>query len=329
MKKWKKELAAGLILLLALTLFCYTLSAVMIPKRHSFGSNWNAFLAEEKDSLDVLYFGSSLSYCNIIPALVWQDSGIGSYVMAGPEQIPAATYYYVRETLKTQKPQAVVMEVTGVFFPRYTNFTKVNIGYMPWGENRIAATFKASEPEQRLGLMFPLYNYHDRWHELPKMDWTVLWKHTPDPLAGYTYLAECTKVEGVKTRPVTFDRENYEDNIEWLRRIAEYCADHDVKTVFYLSPSYYRLEQKYVDMLTADLPDGVVFRDFNADFDTLGLDASTDFFDYMHYNYHGAEKFSGIMAEWLSALGITPSAEGSSLWQTRLDAFEARKEKQP
>ena len=315
--------------MLVLSIFCGVLSAVMIPPRKDYGSVWNAYLAEKDDSLDVLYFGSSLSYCDIVPAVVWQKSGYASFVMAGPEQTPAMTYYYLRETLKTQTPQAVFIEITGVFFSRYTNFTKVNVGYMPWGLNRLAATFRASEPSQRLGLMFPLYNYHDRWADLPNMDWTVLWENTPDNMAGYTFLSDIAKLDGIRTRPVEFDQVTYDDNIGWLHKIADYCTKKGVKTVFYISPSYYRLEESYLTMLESDLPDNAVFRDFNAEFDSIGLDPTADFYDYMHFNWRGAEKFSAALANWMNALNLTSSPADSTLWQDRLTAFEEKKEVQP
>lgn len=326
MKRLKKELLAALALILALAVFSYTLAAVMIPPRKGYGSNWNAYLAEKKDSIQALFFGSSLCYCDVVPAVIRASGGAASYVMAGPEQTPAMTYYYLRETLRTQQPQAIFMEVTGVFFDRYTNFTKVNAGYMPWGLNRLGAIFRASEKKQRLGLLFPLYNYHDRWNELPKMDFSVLWKHTPDDLAGYTFLDRSAALTGIEERKVDFDEQTYRDNIAWLKKIASYCAEKGVTPVFYISPSWYRLNDRYLEMLRRDLPAGAVFRDFNETFGTLGLNTQTDFYDNMHFNWRGAEKFSAALAGWMNELGIEPRPADDALWQSRLAAFDALKD---
>lgn len=65
-------------------------------------------------------------------------------------------------------------------------FTKTNIGQMPWGINRLHATFFNAEPEVRKGLLFPLYFYHDRWTTLKSED---VQPYTEDMLAGYTFLS--------------------------------------------------------------------------------------------------------------------------------------------
>ena len=61
----------------------------------------------------MLFFGSSMVYCDVVPAIIWEETGLRSYVMAGPEQTIPITYYYLREACKTQSPQAVVIELTG------------------------------------------------------------------------------------------------------------------------------------------------------------------------------------------------------------------------
>ena len=112
--------------------------------------------------------------------------------MAGPEQTIPMTALYLREALRTQSPQAVFVELTGMFYSRCTNYTKTNVGQMPWGYNRLAATFTEAEPEVRAGLLFPLLFYHDRWSELTADDWTVALRgYSRDPLAGYTCMPVC------------------------------------------------------------------------------------------------------------------------------------------
>lgn len=49
----------------------------------SYGSTWRAFLAEPEDSLDVIYLGSSFTYCDVNPAEVYDSSGLTGFVMAG------------------------------------------------------------------------------------------------------------------------------------------------------------------------------------------------------------------------------------------------------
>lgn len=137
----KYRLGAALTLGGALLLFVvFGMSWMLMPLRTEYGATWTQYRREPKHSLDVLYFGSSAVYCDVIPACIWEETGLRSYVMAGPEQTMPVTYAYVREACRTQSPQAIVVELNGLFFPAETHYSKANIGYMPWGVNRLSAT---------------------------------------------------------------------------------------------------------------------------------------------------------------------------------------------
>lgn len=133
----------------------------LTPQQHDYGSVWGMYEQEQTDSIDVLFFGSSVAYCDVVPAVYWENSGLTAFVQAGPEQPLPLTLDYLKESLRTQSPKAVFVECTGIAFHKYMGFTKTNIGQMPWGINRLHATFFNAEPEVRKGLLFPLYFYHD------------------------------------------------------------------------------------------------------------------------------------------------------------------------
>ena len=158
-------------LFLLLTVFLLQLAgAVLRPPQVSYGSTWRAYRAEPKNSIDVLYFGSSYAYCDYDPVEVYRETGLTGYVMGGSEQTMSITYWYLREALATQNPSAVVIEPTGVFFERYQSFTQTNLVYMPFSLNKLGAVFTAAEPALRPGLLFDLWFYHDRWREVTLSD---------------------------------------------------------------------------------------------------------------------------------------------------------------
>jgi len=299
----RKELCAIVLLAALLLGFAAFGSALLIPKRQNYGSTWGRYLKEPENSVDVLFFGSSISYCDVVPPVIWEEAGITSYVMAGPEQTLPITYYYLRETLKTQSPKVIFVEVTGAFFKQYQDFTKVNIGYMPWGRNRLEATFTAAEKQERTGLLFPLYNYHSRWDALTREDFSVTLKgYTADPLAGYTFLNTATEMTGLSPRNEVFDAENYEKNIANLGKIAALCQEEGIQPVFYIAPTYWRLSDEHLAMLESDIKGmtNVRFIDFNADDGLSDYDPAQDFFDLLHFNCYGAEKFSSRLAQLLT-----------------------------
>lgn len=167
---FKRELTAFLAAAAVLGGILAGATHYLTPQQHDYGSVWGMYEQEQTDSIDVLFFGSSVTYCDVVPAVYWENSGLTAFVQAGPEQPLPLTLDYLKESLRTQSPKAVFVECTGIAFHQYMGFTKTNIGQMPWGINRLHATFFNAEPEVRKGLLFPLYFYHDRWTTLKSED---------------------------------------------------------------------------------------------------------------------------------------------------------------
>jgi hypothetical protein len=65
------------------------------------------------------------------------------------------------------------------------------------------------------------------------------------------------------------------------------------------------------------------FLDFNDGTYSLGIDPDTDFFDVLHLNCWGAEKFSAWLGKFIDGnytIDAAPDAD-TELWTTRLQAF--------
>ena len=323
----RREVLALLVSLAVLALALGFLTRLLTPKQHDMGSTWGHFLEEPEDSVDLLFLGSSLVYCDVVPAVVWEETGLTGYVMAGPEQTLPVTYYYLREALKTQQPQAVFVEITGVFYARHTNYTKTNIGQMPWGRNRLEATFREAEPENRAGLLFPLLFYHDRWSSLTADDFAVTFRgYDQDPLAGYTYLDTYCETDGISDRALTRNPENEDRNWRALVDIYSLCLDRGIQPVFYVAPCLHQIPADAMEPLKsrirAELP-GAALLDCNEHFPEIGADEGRDFFDPLHYNAAGAAKFSAFLGRWAAErLTLQPRQDrDGALWQSRLDHF--------
>lgn len=307
-----KEGAAFCCFLAALIAFVWFLSAVQIPHRTQYGANWGAFAKEERDSLDAVFFGSSIVYCDIIPAVIYERSGIASYVLAGPEQTLPVTEVYVKEMFRTQSPELVLVEVTGAFYPKYTDYTKANIGYMPPSLTRLSATFRAAEPEERLGLLFPPFNYHDEWPHFENL------RYSADDLAGYTLLTEASSIGGISERAVAFDKNVFSNNIESLKEIAKICRENGSEVLFFLAPNHHPWEERYISLLESELDETAEFINFNQSIEVLSLNSETDFFDLLHFNVWGAEKFSAYLAPMLAERITERKDTDAALWEKRV-----------
>ena len=153
----RRELPLAAVFLLITALLLNFAADVLRPAHTDYGSTWSAFRAEPEDSLDVIYLGSSYAYCDFNPSVVYGNSGLTGYVMAGSEQTLSITYWYLKEVFKTQSPSAVVLDATSLFFARFQIYTQLNIDLMPFSPNKLGAIFTAAEPDLRTGLLFDLW----------------------------------------------------------------------------------------------------------------------------------------------------------------------------
>lgn len=320
MKKWRELLAV----LLAAAVFVgvtYAAAWLLIPVRTNYGAVWESYLQEERDSIDVLFFGSSMVYCDVVPAIVWEETGLRSYVMAGPEQTIPITYYYLREACKTQSPQAVVVELTGMFFERFQNYTKANISYMPWSENRLLAALYAAEPEQQLGLLFPLYHYHDRVYSVSPAESLRHLSPQADSMAGYTVLDTRAEQLSHAKRDFSADTDAYRNNLRYLEKISDFCAQRSIRLILYIAPAYHQIPDDALAVLERDI--GPIphagFFDCNDEAWQAG-DQPDYWYDVLHYNMYGAVPFSRRMGLRLAELDLEITGRNETLWQERLEA---------
>ena len=321
----RREIAAFLAALALFLLLSWGAGWLLRPNRTEFGSMWDAYLREPENSVDVLFFGSSLVYCDIAPAWIWDESGLQSYVMAGPEQTIPLTYYYIREACRSQKPQTVMLEATGMFYQKYQNYTRANIGYMPMTGNRIAATFAAAEPELRFALLYPLYDYHSRWTEVSREEIERSIARPEDPLAGYTLLKEACAAPAYVERPeLTADSATYRENLQWIEKIRDFCEKEGIALKLFIAPSAARIPSKAMQTLRDDLSAmGIELSDFNDALPELDVNDDADWYDNLHFNVRGAEKFSRWLGRHLAGTAAAKNDDADAArWGERLRRLE-------
>lgn len=317
-RAWKYR-AAFLLAALLFAFLTWEGARYLRPQRKIFGSMWEQYLAEPEESLDVLLVGSSIVYCDVIPAAVWEESGIKSYVMAGPEQTIPISCAYIREACRTQKPQAILLEMSGMFFHKYQQYSKANLNTMPFSWNRFYTIFTAAEPEERLGLCFPLYNYHYRWTEVKEEDLAEHRGVQPDLLAGYTYVTGVSVQTLRENNERVFEADNYADNLKAVLRLREFCEKRGIELIPYFAPCAARNPDAMRERLHTDLEAaGLPLCDLTFPTEEMQLRMETDWQDALHFNGSGAEKFSRWLGAYLrDELCIRTEHPDTELWEAR------------
>ena len=244
-----------LFVLLAALLF-WAATPVLIPK---WSDIWRTtetvrgFYDLEEDSLDTLILGTSQVVTGISAPQLYQEAGIRAYTLGTPRQPMLCSYYYLRDALRLHPHlKSVVLEVNELFRlcddPSYHKA----LDYMPmsqvkreairerinWARQRDAEQ-GTDEAPSRLNYLLPLVNYHSRWNELSREDFTVPFSDPHDPQRGFSIRTTPT-VKGLYQplntgEPVTYAQPDKEA-LHFFRAICALCREKKISLVLVKTP---------------------------------------------------------------------------------------------
>lgn len=319
------EIAVLLLVLVLLAGGLFELGFRLMPVRARYGAVWSSYLREPEDSIDVLFLGSSRAYCNIIPARIYENTGIRSYVMAGPSQTVPLTYYYLRECLKTQSPRLVLVEVSCAYVASPQEYSMANVCYMPASLNRIRAAQTCEKGILKLAL-FPLEEFHGRIYGGEETE-------TPEQglmLCGFTPMFQAREQTERPFRELNVHPgdEQYENNLRYLRQIAELCREKEIRCVFFTAPTMRPFPEEENRRLLADLAaldcDGV--EDWADLIGEIGIDPAADWYDTIHFNLNGAWKFTDYLSDYLRGFELPTGGDPDpELWARRVAYIHEQK----
>jgi hypothetical protein len=255
------------------------------------------FYNEPEDSLDVMFFGSSHMYCSIDPTMLERQTGLKSYVFATQQQPLWISYHYLKEALKTQNPETVVLEVHMVVQEEdYADEGTLHSAVNPikLSRNKVEMVYAAVPHGERRNYILDIFKYHDRWEELTREDFTLEHFDALDPLRGYVRLETVTVIETRdELESVVSASEPMDKSMEYLEKFIELSREEGFELILIKAPSNATVDEKKlynaVEALASE--NGLTYVDFNMHYEPLGLDMTTDFYDRRHLNVNGVAKF--------------------------------------
>ena len=339
MKDKRKFFYKTLAFLALLGLILYPVQRVMARK--SLSGAWDmtnkvgGFYNEEPDQFEVMFFGPSHAYAAFSPLVIWEETGVKSYVFATQQQPIWATYTYIKEALKKQSPSLIVLECRMAFGDQayYIEGNKgkdigVTYSYMDelplsWDKVELAGQ-SAPDLEGRLSALFNFMMYHSRWNELNRADFTFRRSQARDPYKGFVMLEPQAApqprpaIEGIEETAPLLEKNQY-----WLEEIIRLCREEGIELWLVKSPSNLEVEEKpclnTVRAIAAKY--GVPFHDFNEDYCAIGLTEDM-FYDAHHLDALGATRFSRYFADELAAARPGLSADPDDpVWAADLETY--------
>ena len=300
MKKWKIGVRIGAFLAWALLLLS-GLTVVLKDKRVTFDYDTTrkiqGFYAEEKNSLDFVFVGSSQMFTSVVPAVLWEEYGITSYDFGANEQPMYLSYYYIKEALKYQQPKAIVLEVSYCKGLDYTHegVHHINLDDLKMGPVKLEAIFDIIPEGERWPYIFELAKYHDTWPDLNKDTFKYLVADKHNPYKGYTPSVEGFADGGVfneEIGKITERAELPEFSVNYMEKIIALCEEKGVDLVFLKTPNDHIDNQPYYNAV-ADLAEEHEIEYLNLNGEMAGQ---------LHNHVFHAETITKRIGEWLLSL---------------------------
>lgn len=260
------------------------------------------FYRLEKDTVDVLFVGSSHVYYSVNTCMLYDDHGIASYLLASPGQPVWISYYFLEEALKTQSPELVVFDVCTLYKKEsdigaasWPSLISMKPSLAKW--RAICAVNQKERQLDSIGAFFSFPYYHTRYTQPSeseqryngfKPDFSVIskrelaeWKHTD-------------RTNFDRAVPVSAQTEHY------LRKLIALCQEKQIQLLLVNAPYLNQTEEKqtaynYVFRIAQEY--GVPYIDSNF-VEEMQIDFATDLLEPSHLNYYGSMKYTDYLAGW-------------------------------
>lgn len=263
------------------------------------------FKNEKKDTIDVIFLGSSPVAAGVEPIRIWNDTGITSYNCATSGTNIPMMYYTAKLAIEKQHPQVIIADIgaigntdklttTARFHAIWDNFTIGKVKY--------EAISDIVPKENWFEMYFPLYLYHSRWDGLSQSDFEPI--DSEDEFKGAKFNPDIVTPFTI-TAPTEYPTELLPINdtaYEYLERLIDLCDENGVDLVFLALPQpRYAVVEEYLQILNSvealANERGVLFENGYTDPNFWNIDYYTDFCDTGHANFRGAQKITDHIEE--------------------------------
>ena len=293
------------------------------------------FYDEPKNSIDVVFLGSSLIYRGISPITLWNDYGITGYDCGSSVQRMWISYYYLEEVLNYQSPKAVVLNMNGITddTPNDEDRNRKALDYLrPSGTKLQAVAASMSGKEHFADYLFPLLRYHSRWENLTEDDFSYLSSDRHYFAKGQDLQFESTAYQPPKgwLNPTGQTAKAGKKAEAYFEKIVSLCKSKGISLLLIdmVSPARFSYETHNLNESLAK-KFGLPYVDFNFCADAVGLDWNTDLRDQgVHLNVAGAEKFTRYLGSYLMGHYSLPdrrNSEMKKIWECDAAAYAQAK----
>ena len=114
---------------------------------------------------DVIFIGDCEVFESFIPAILWEEYGITSYVRGGAQQLVWHSYYMLEDALRYETPKVVVFNVYALKYglPQKEEYNRMALDGMEWSSVKVdAVRASMTDEENFIDYVFPLLHLSAR-----------------------------------------------------------------------------------------------------------------------------------------------------------------------
>lgn len=319
MKKYIRYIA-----IIMITVLVFGRLGKVLEANHDGNQAMNGFYKLDRNTVDVMFYGSSHIYAGVNTVSLWDEYGIAAYDLAGTMQTLWNSYYNMEETLKYQTPKVMVVDVYGALIEEeyYTSTNVIkNASSMRFSTNKIKNIWSSVTHEEFLSYLLSYPLMHDSYREITKGNYVRgsdkiggKWYKGFNPsfaITVYDKLPEVTEI--------TEKKQPSEKNKKYLEKMVEMAQKQQIELVFIVVP-YEGWQEKdesiyaWIEEFAAD--NDIRFFNGNRNLDKMGFDSATDYAEASHLNYSGACKFTHYFGHWLKENYELKDHRGEELYQS-------------
>lgn len=288
------------------------------------------------DPHDVIFIGDCEVYEGFVPATLFEEYGITSFVRGSSQQTVWQSYHILEETLEKETPKAVVFNVLALHYgktPR-EEISRMALEDMEWSGYKLdAVRASMTDDESLLSYFLPILRYHSRWSELDGDDFKYAFdKHVDITHQGYLMQTDIVPVDTsyTETPDTLIDTALPSRAMEYLDKMTALCREKGIELILVKAPTnsakYYWYEEWDAQIVAYAEKKSLAYYSMIGKDGEIGLDWSQDTYDAgLHLNVYGAEKvtsyFGAILAENHGLTDHRDDSELSALWKERIDAY--------
>lgn len=337
----KKRILIAVCAILVIAVLLGLLQALLIPKYRD--NPEGALIGEYYDEAgdhDVIFVGDCEVYESFIPAVLWREYGISSYVRGSAQQLAWQSYYLLEETFQYEQPRAVVFNVLALKYgtPQSEAFNRMTLDGMKWSISKVSSILASmTEEESFLDYIFPVLRFHSRITSLTADDFRYAFSSPAVSQCGYLMQTgvrpmteELASLEGPRLSDYTLPQ----TAMEYLEKMRTLCEENGAELILIKSPTNswgYWWYNQWEEQITAYAAEKrLAYYNFIPLCEEIGIDWSEDTYDEgVHLNVYGAEKlsryFGSLLREKHGVLDRSGEKAMSDRWDQRMAAYEEQK----